>query len=139
MNTMLNIVLLLLILIGVVILLITQNKGYKANIEGFIHRRVHEEGVQEIGVRELNNWAGYKRTKLNKYCTNLSDRGGKLNNGQHCVANCAPIVGKTGWMPGDKIIKKGNGFQWKNQLIRNSYEFPSPGAYCSEYLPRGGS
>jgi len=122
-----EVVVLVLILVGVVIIFMRQNntcvmKQNKVK-EGFLTGN-------ELGM--LNDWARNRgqRTDLDDKCKKKDDEGRNLKPEQFCFANCAPILGKDGWHPGEKIILQSDGNFQINNNVYPPNELPNKKKYC---------
>jgi hypothetical protein len=88
---------------------------------------------------DLNDWARDTppSTTLDKYCIKLDNQGKDLKIGEHCVANCANIKNREGWVPGGKIKRTSSGFEWQKDPTKNPKYFvklndwfPTKKEYC---------
>jgi hypothetical protein len=103
------ILLLVIIILGLCIIYMRQN-----NTCVLKQKSIEKYSANNLG--ELNDWARdvQPATPLNNWCVGKDNTGGDLAEGQFCQANCAGIGNnRTGWYPGGKIKKVGNGLQWE--------------------------
>lgn len=111
--------LLFVVIIGIILVGVRQNNVCKKNVsqENFTPNCSGWTHLPKC-LGDLNDWARDvgPKTELNRYCQNVDARGGDLEPGQYCVANCAKQLGKKGWIPGGRLTKNQNnkGFDWKN-------------------------
>ena len=118
---------LVLILVGVVMIFMRQN-----NTCVMKQNKTKEGFLTGNELSMLNDWAKNEgpETKLNNTCKKWDDEGRNLNPGQFCVANCAPLLGQGGWIPGEKIILNSTGNFKINNMDYAPNALPNKEQYC---------